>query len=127
MEDYLHKKYLYLPLSQKSKKSTSMTNAKWDIIDRRALVTIWLCMGMFATFKIPKEMTTKGLMKALVKLYEKPSTSNKIFLMKCLFNMKMLEGGFIADNLNEFKMSVYTELKNVLAEGFESINIDIEC
>ena len=41
-------------------------------------------------------------MSALSKLYEKPSASNKVFLMKHLFNMKISEGGFVADHLNEF-------------------------
>jgi hypothetical protein len=46
----------------------------------------------------------KDLMKALAKLYEKPSSSNKVFLMKHLFNMNMSEGGSVADHLNEFNM-----------------------
>ena len=41
-------------------------------------------------------------MSAFAKLYEKPSASNKVFLMKRLFNMKMSEGRFVADHLNEF-------------------------
>ena len=41
-------------------------------------------------------------MSALSKLYEKPSTSNKVFLMNRLFNMKMSEVGSVADHLNEF-------------------------
>ena len=41
-------------------------------------------------------------METLTKLYEKSSTSNKVFLMKHLFNMKMIEGGSIMDHLNEF-------------------------
>ena len=41
-------------------------------------------------------------MDALAKLYEKPSASNKVFLMKRLFNMKMSEGGSVTDHLNEF-------------------------
>ena len=45
---------------------------------------------------------TEGLIKALEKLYEKISASNKVFLMKQLFNMKMLEGGSVADHLNDF-------------------------
>jgi hypothetical protein len=44
----------------------------------------------------------KKLMDALDKLYEKTSVSNNVFLMKRLFNMKMLEGGSVADHLNEF-------------------------
>ena len=41
-------------------------------------------------------------MSALSKLYKKPSASNKVFLMKHLFNMNMSEGGSVADHLNEF-------------------------
>jgi len=43
-------------------------------------------------------------MDALTKLYEKPSASNKVFLMKIFFNMKMSQGGCVADHLNEFNM-----------------------
>ena len=46
--------------------------------------------------------TIEGVMSALSKLYEKPSASNKVFLMKHLFNMKMLEGGSGSNHLNEF-------------------------
>ena len=44
------------------------------------------------------------MISALAKLYEKPFASNKVFLMKCLFDMKMLEGGYVVDHLNEFNM-----------------------
>jgi hypothetical protein len=53
-------------------------------------------------FIISKENTPKELMEALAKLYEKQSMSNKVFLMKRLFNMKMLEGGSVPYHLNEF-------------------------
>ena len=43
-------------------------------------------------------------MKEFAKLYEKLSSSSKVFLMKHLFNMKVQEGGSIADHLNEFNM-----------------------
>jgi hypothetical protein len=55
-------------------------------------------------FNISKEKTMKELMDALTKLYEKPSTSNKVFLMKRLFNVKMSEAGSIVDHLNEFNI-----------------------
>ena len=41
-------------------------------------------------------------METLAKLYENPFASNKVFLMKCLFNMKIAEGGYVADHLNVF-------------------------
>jgi len=61
-------------------------------------------LAMSIAFNISEEMTTNGLMFALTKPYEKPLFSNKVFLMKCLFNMKMLEGGYVVDDLNEFNM-----------------------
>ena len=62
---------------------------------------------------------TEELMETLVKLYEKPSASNKVFLMKRLFNMKMVEGRSIADNLNEFN-TITSQLSSV------GINFDEE-
>jgi len=43
-------------------------------------------------------------MLTLAKLYEKPSASNKVFLMKHLLNMKISEGGSVADHLNDFNI-----------------------
>ena len=59
-------------------------------------------------------------MSTLAKLYEKPSVSNKVLLMKCLVNMKMSEGGFVADHLNhEFNM-VINKLSSI-GVNFEEI------
>ena len=85
-------------MSGKAKKSMSMTDTEWDILDRKALGTIRLCLVASVAFNISKEMTIEGLMSALAKLYEKPSASNKVFIMKRLFNMKMLEGGSVVDH-----------------------------
>ena len=102
MEDYLYQKYLYLPLSGKTKKLMTMTDAKWDILDRKTPETVWLCLAALVAFNILIEKRIEGLIRALVKLYEKPSASNKVFLMKHLFNMNMSEGGSVADHLNHF-------------------------
>ena len=61
-----------------------------------------MCLASSVAFNISKEKTTKDVMSALGKLYEKPSPSNKVYLMKHLFNINMSEGGFVADHLNEF-------------------------
>jgi hypothetical protein len=70
---------------------------------------------MSMAFNISKEKKMKKLMDGLAKLYEKPSASNKVFLMKRLFNMKMLEGGSIADHLNEFN-TVTNQLSSIKVE-----------
>ena len=81
---------------------TGMKDEEWNLLDRKALGTIRLCLVASVAFNISKETTTSGLMEALSRLYEKPSASNKVFLMKRLFNMKMSEGGSVADHLNDF-------------------------
>ena len=73
-------------------------------------------VSVFQYFEIKK---TEGVMSGLGKLYEKPSASNKVFLMKHLFNMKMLEGGSVANHLNEFNT-----LTNQLS--FVKLNFDDE-
>ena len=79
-----------------------MIDVEWNIIDRKALETVRLCLVALVAFNISNETTTEGLIKALEKLYEKPSASNKVFLMKHLFYMKMSEGGSVAYHLNDF-------------------------
>ena len=91
-----------LPLGEKEKQPATMKDEEWEVLDRKALGTIRLCLVSLVAFNISKEKTIEGMMSALGKLYEKPSASNKVFLMKRLFNMKMSEGGSVADNLNEF-------------------------
>jgi hypothetical protein len=49
-------------------------------------------IGGFQYFQIKDN---KGLMDALAKLYENPLVSNKVFLMKRLFNMKMSKVGML--------------------------------
>jgi hypothetical protein len=104
MEDYLYQKDLFLPLGGIEKNLTTMKDEEWEVLDRKALGTIWLSLAASVAFNILKEKATKELMDAFAKLYEKLSMSNKVFLMKRLFNMKMSEGGSVADHLNEFNM-----------------------
>jgi hypothetical protein len=117
MEDYLYQKDLFLPLSGVAKKPAAMKDEEWEILDRKALGTIRLSLAASVDFNILKEKTMKGLMDALAKLYEKTSTSNKVFLMKRLFNMKMSEGGSVADHLNEF---------NTVTNQLSSVKVDFD-
>ena len=79
IEDYLYQKDLFLPLGGITKNSMAMKDEEWEILDIKALGMIRLSMAASVAFNILKEKTTKGLMDALAKLYEKPSVSNKYF------------------------------------------------
>ena len=63
------------------------------------------------------EKTTQDLMAVLSKMYEKPLASNKIFLMKKLFNLEMEDSGSVAEHLNEF---------NTLTSQLESVEINFD-
>ena len=71
-----------------------MKDEYWEVLDRKALGTIRLCLASSMAFNISKEKTTEGVMSALGNLYKKTSASNKVFLLKCLFNLKDV-GGWI--------------------------------
>ena len=74
----------------KTKQLVTMKDEEWEVLDRKAMGTIRLFLTSSADFNILKEKTMEGVMSTLDKLYEKSSASNKVFLMKCLFNMKMI-------------------------------------
>ena len=79
MEVYLYQKDLYLPLGGKTKHLTTMKDEEWEVLDRKELGTIRLCVAASVAFNISKEKIIEGVMSALGNLYEKPSDSNKVF------------------------------------------------
>jgi hypothetical protein len=60
MEDYLYQKDLFLPLGRKEKKSVSMKDEEWEILDRKALGMIWLCLEVSSGFQYFKRNDNEG-------------------------------------------------------------------
>ena len=56
-------------------------------------------------------------MKALSGMYEKPFANNKVYLVKKLFNLKMVENASVAQHLNEF---------NTITNQLSSVEIDFD-
>jgi hypothetical protein len=104
MDNYLYQNDPLLPLGGITKKSMTMNDEEWKVLDSKTLETIRLSLEASVAFNISKEKTMKEFMDTLDKLYEKTSTYNKVSLMKRFFNMNILEGGSITDHLNEFNM-----------------------
>ena len=77
-------------------------------------------------FNITKAKTTEDLMKTLATPYEKPSASNKVFLMRHLFNIKMAEGGSITDYLNNFN-TITSQLSSMGVNFDEEIRALLIC
>ena len=84
MEDILILKYQYFSIEGVTKKPSSMPYEEWDKLDRKAIAKIRQYLEKNVYFNVSGEKTTKGLWKKLHDLYEKNTTSNKVFLMKNL-------------------------------------------
>ncbi|GJY03411.1 retrovirus-related pol polyprotein from transposon TNT 1-94 [Tanacetum coccineum] len=91
IEDYLYRKKLHEPL---------------------ALGAVRLSLAKNVAYNVVNEKTTYGLLKDLSNMYEKPSASNKVFLIRQLVNTKMNEGVSIADHVNKFN-SILSRLMSV--------------
>ncbi|GKD04573.1 putative RNA-directed DNA polymerase [Tanacetum coccineum] len=78
----------------------------------QALGVVRLSLAKNVAYNVVNEKTTYGLFKALSNMYEKPSASNKVFLIQQLVNTKMNEGASVADHVNEFN-SILSRLMSV--------------
>ena len=97
-----------------------MKDEEWEVLYIKALGTIRLCLASLVAFNISKEKTTEGVMSTLSKLYKKPQDSNKVLLMKRLFNMKMSKGGSIVVHLNEFN-TITNQLSYVGVKFYDEV------
>ncbi|GAA0169163.1 hypothetical protein LIER_23706 [Lithospermum erythrorhizon] len=75
MEDHLYGKLLNKPLCEKPEK---MDDDEWNELDMHVLGVIRPCLSKNVIVNVSKDTTTKGLMKTLSNLYEKPSTNKKV-------------------------------------------------
>lgn len=96
-----------------------MLDEDWEKMDQKACATIFLSLLSNVLFNVSDEKTTKELWDKLSSLYDIALASNKVFIMKRLYNLKMREGGIMSNHLNEFNTLV-TQLIYV------GINLDDE-
>ena len=61
-------------------------------------------------------------MSTLDKMYEKPLASNKLFIIKSLFNMKMSEAGSVVNHLNEFN-KLTSQLSSIKVNFYYEVRV----
>ena len=93
--DMLYAKELEDAMLEKKPEGTD--EKVWMKLDRRALGLVRNIISMDVASHVANETTTFGLIKRLSDLYEKPSSSNKIHLLRRLFQLKMAEGVSVID------------------------------
>lgn len=106
IESLLIKQHLQLALLGKTKGQGSMSDEDWEKIDQKEKATIFLSLSSNVLFNVSTKKTTKELWDELSSLYEIASTSNKVFIIKKLYNLKMKEAGLISNHLNKFNTLV---------------------
>ena len=79
IEDDFYQKNIFLPLGEIAKKLASMAREVWEVLDRKTLGTIQLCLAASVAFNVTDQRTTKDLMNTLNTLYEKLSAYNNVF------------------------------------------------
>ena len=109
IEDYLYGKDLWKPLKAKPEK---MEPEEWELLDRKAMSAIRLSLSKEVAYHTTAAKSTKEMMKILEDMYQKPSTANKVHLIRRLFNFRMQEGKEVQQHLNEFNM-ITSQLNSV--------------
>ena len=100
IEDYLYQRKLYRPL--KGVKPDDMTDDQWLEMDRMALSVVRLSLTRSVALACAAEKTTMGLISKLKGMYEKPSASNQVYLIRKLFNLVLKEGDSVTEHINMF-------------------------
>ncbi|PKI37579.1 hypothetical protein CRG98_042003, partial [Punica granatum] len=91
-----------------------MTDAEWNVLDRKGMSVICLSLSRNVAFHTTKEKTTKGILQVLADMYEKPLAANKVHLMRQLFNLKMSESTVVVEHLNEFNLITLRGVRHIL-------------
>lgn len=102
MRDLLVQQGFQKALDGKRMKPITMKYDEWDDLDAKALSIVGLCLAEDVLFNIAGEKSTTSLGSKLETLYMTKSLTNKIYLKRQLYGMKMKEGTKIADHLNIF-------------------------
>src|SRR3954464_3710093 len=88
----LVKEGTYQALQGIRKKPSTMGEDDWKEIDIKANVTIILCLSDEVLYNVMNEDTAAGLWSRLESLYMTKSLSNKLYMKKQLYSLRMAEG-----------------------------------
>ena len=103
MEDMLEDRDLW-EVTTSTIRLATITQADWDITDRKAKGLIRLCLTDAVLLNFLHEKTTYSLWERLGAMYQAKSLVNKLFLRKKLYSLRMEEGGSLMDHLNAFNL-----------------------
>jgi len=99
-------------LQGKSAKPAGTSNEDWEEMDLKTANTIQLCLSDEVMYNVMNEKTVTGLWTRSETLYMTKNFSNKLYLKKQLYGLRMNEGTVVLEHLNFFN-KVISEFKAV--------------
>ncbi|KAH9679108.1 reverse transcriptase Ty1/copia-type domain-containing protein [Citrus sinensis] len=82
--------------------SSSTTSEQAAEIDKKARSTIILSLGDSVIREVAKERTVAGLWTKLKNLYMTKSLSNRLYIKRKMFSLRMMEGSSLDEHIDEF-------------------------
>ena len=87
-----------------------VTQFEWEELDAMARSTIRLHLAESVYFIVLDCPTVHATWLKLCNTYEQNTPSNKVFLMRKLFNLRMKENGSVAHHINDFE-STFAQMR----------------
>jgi hypothetical protein len=123
MQEYLIVRGYIDPIEHETAPATYKPEV-WTKLDRVAHATIRIHLSESVYYTVQLCTTAKELWKTLSETYEKKVAATKIYLIRCLYNLRMRESDLITAHLNEYEgiisqlsaqgMTIDDELKALL-------------
>ena len=102
MRDVLIQRRQLRPLSGEAKRPEGMTKDDWEELDLLAMSTIRLHLADNVYFTVLDCDSAEILWTKLCNTYEKETASNKVYLMRKLYDLRMKDNDSVASHLNDF-------------------------
>lgn len=112
VKDILVQQGLLKALKGKSNKPATMKDEEWEELEAKAVSCIRLSLAPQIKYQVLTETSAKDLWEKLEKVYMSKSLSNRLYLKKDLYQLKMREGSDLNDHINEF-CRLTTQLLNI--------------
>ena len=104
MKDILVQQGLFKVLT--GEKPKSMTTDEWEELAMRVVSTIRLCLASEIKYSVLNEKSPSVLWQKLEKIYMLKSLTNRLYLKKKLYGLKISEGSDIRDHINQFNKCI---------------------
>ena len=102
MRDVLIQRRQLRPLGGEAKRPQGMTKDYWEDLNLLAMSTIRLHLANNVYFTISDCDSTEKLWTKLCSTYEKETASNKVYLMRKIYDLRMKDADSVTSHLNDF-------------------------